>query len=75
MWSIGNEIPIRATAAGYNLSHVLSDYVRSLDNTRVVTSACKQLCPRPPIDTEWARVADPHVDDAADPFFAPLEVY
>eukprot|EP00658_Telonema_sp_P-2_P013778 TRINITY_DN15226_c0_g1_i2.p1 TRINITY_DN15226_c0_g1~~TRINITY_DN15226_c0_g1_i2.p1 ORF type:complete len:757 (+),score=163.08 TRINITY_DN15226_c0_g1_i2:176-2446(+) len=39
MWSIGNEIPMRAVPAGFNLSHVLSDYVRSLDNTRAVTSA------------------------------------
>ena len=51
------EIPMRATTAGYNLSHVLSDFVRNLDNTgRAVTSAY------------------PGVTDAADKFFAPLEV-
>jgi beta-galactosidase len=59
MWSIGNEIPMRKTAAGFNLSHVLSDYVRSLDSPhsgRAVTSAY------------------PGVGDEADKFFAPLEV-
>jgi len=57
LWSIGNEIPMRATAAGYNLSHVLADYVRSLDPSgRAVTSAY------------------PFVSDAADKFFAPLDV-
>jgi len=48
---------MRATAAGYNLSHVLSDYVRSMDpGNRAVTSAY------------------PGVTDAADKFFAPLDV-
>jgi beta-galactosidase len=59
MWSIGNEIPMRRSPAGYNLSHVLSDYVRTLDSPqsgRAVTSAY------------------PGVSDDADKFFAPLDV-
>ena len=52
-----SQIPMRASPAGYNLSHVLSDFVRSLDpaSGRAVTSAY------------------PMVTDAADKFFAPLE--
>eukprot|EP00041_Stephanoeca_diplocostata_P030799 m.940915 g.940915 ORF g.940915 m.940915 type:complete len:972 (+) comp23830_c3_seq1:346-3261(+) len=58
MWSIGNEIPMRGTPAGYNLSKVLSDYVRVLDSGsgRAVTSAY------------------PFVRNSADPFFQYLDV-
>ena len=40
LWSIGNEIPMRATPDGYNLSRTLADAVRKLDTSdRAVTSA------------------------------------
>ena len=40
MWSIGNEIPMRATKPGYKLAHELADEVRALDtSSRPVTSA------------------------------------
>ncbi len=59
MWSIGNEIPMRDTPKGHNLSAVLSEYVRELDfdgSGRAVTSAV------------------PFVQDQSDAFFAPLDV-
>lgn len=58
MWSIGNEIPMRRTPAGVNLSHVLTDYVHQLDpgSGRAVTSAY------------------PMVGNDADAFLAPLDV-
>ena len=34
MWSIGNEIPIRASPLGYNLSAQLSAFVRARDPSR-----------------------------------------
>jgi beta-galactosidase len=40
MWSIGNEIPMRASKPGYQLAHELADEVRALDTSgRPVTSA------------------------------------
>ena len=40
MWSIGNEIPIRKSQLGFNLSKTLSDFVRARDpERRPVTSA------------------------------------
>jgi beta-galactosidase len=40
MWSIGNEIPMRASKPGYQLAHELADKVRALDTSgRPVTSA------------------------------------
>ncbi|HZK80535.1 MAG TPA: glycoside hydrolase family 2 TIM barrel-domain containing protein, partial [Humisphaera sp.] len=39
LWSIGNEIPQRATARGYVIAKELSDEVRRLDTTRPVTEA------------------------------------
>ena len=40
IWSIGNEIPIRASPLGYNLSAQLAAYVRARDPSgRPVTSA------------------------------------
>ncbi len=39
LWSIGNEIPQRATARGYVIEKQLSDEVRRLDPTRPVTEA------------------------------------
>ncbi len=38
-WSIGNEIPERGTAEGARTAKMLGDYVRSLDDTRFITSA------------------------------------
>lgn len=60
MWSIGNEIPGRFTQHGYQLSAELSAFVRELD---------------PPAG--WGRgitSAYPGVSDAADQYFAPLDV-
>lgn len=39
MWSIGNEIPERATDEGDSTAFMLARYVRQLDSTRPVTSA------------------------------------
>ena len=39
LWSIGNEIPQRATARGYVIAKQLSDEVRRLDPTRPVSEA------------------------------------
>ena len=39
LWSIGNEIPQRATESGYVIAKELSDEVRRLDPTRPVTEA------------------------------------
>lgn len=39
IWSIGNEIPMRRSAAGYALAHTLANRTRLLDPTRPVTSA------------------------------------
>jgi beta-galactosidase len=38
-WSLGNEIPERASPDGTRTSKMLADYVRSLDGTRFITSA------------------------------------
>lgn len=45
MWSIGNEIPERATAEGVQTAQMLAQFVKSLDTTRVVTSAVNGLNP------------------------------
>jgi beta-galactosidase len=45
MWSIGNEIPERASAEGVQTAKTLVAYVKELDNTRVVTSAVNDLKP------------------------------
>lgn len=63
LWSIGNEIPIRHSPQGANLSAQLSAYVRALDpappsSRRALTSAY----PMPPADA------------ATDAFLAPLDV-
>jgi beta-galactosidase len=39
MWSIGNEIPQRASERGYVIARQLSDEVRRMDSTRPVTEA------------------------------------
>eukprot|EP00729_Bicosta_minor_P022233 gene22233-13917_t len=39
LWSIGNEIPMRTSQAGYKLAKELADFVRAIDPTRPVTSA------------------------------------
>ena len=39
MWSIGNEIPMRESAKGYELARELAAEVRSIDPSRAVTSA------------------------------------
>lgn len=45
MWSIGNEIPERATPEGVKTAKMLGDYIRSLDSTRPITSAVNDLKP------------------------------
>ena len=39
LWSIGNEIPMRESAKGYELARELAAEVRSIDPSRAVTSA------------------------------------
>ena len=60
MWSIGNEIPMRRTQAGWNLSAKLTSFIHDLDplsgHGRAVTSAY------------------PNVDNNADSYFKPLDV-
>jgi len=60
MWSIGNEIPDRTTSTGYALSRNLSDFIRALDPQTGFNRAITS--------------AFPGVSDAADPYFAPLDV-
>ncbi|MGN6194191.1 MAG: glycoside hydrolase family 2 TIM barrel-domain containing protein [Ginsengibacter sp.] len=43
MWSIGNEIPERATAEGVATAKLLVNYIKSLDTTRAITSAVNDL--------------------------------
>ncbi len=43
MWSIGNEIPERASAQGVATAKMLSAYIKKLDGTRPVTSAVNGL--------------------------------
>lgn len=45
MWSIGNEIPERATTAGVETAKELVAYVKGIDSTRAVTSAVNGLNP------------------------------
>ncbi len=45
MWSIGNEIPERATAEGVQTAKALTQYVKSFDTTRPVTAAVNGLNP------------------------------
>jgi beta-galactosidase len=45
LWSIGNEIPERGTAAGVETAKSLKQYVNSLDPTRLVTAAVNDLKP------------------------------
>jgi beta-galactosidase len=39
LWSIGNEIPERAEAAGAHTAKTIADHLRTLDRTRPITSA------------------------------------
>jgi len=43
MWSIGNEIPEKATPEGAQTAKILADYVKGIDNTRAVTSAVNDI--------------------------------
>src|SRR6185312_8247514 len=43
MWSIGNEIPERATAEGVATAKLLAVYIKSIDTTRAITSAVNDL--------------------------------
>jgi beta-galactosidase len=43
MWSIGNEIPERATAEGVATAKMLVDYIKTIDTTRAITSAVNDL--------------------------------
>jgi len=43
MWSIGNEIPERATSEGVATAKLLADYIKSIDTTRAITSAVNDL--------------------------------
>jgi beta-galactosidase len=45
LWSIGNEIPERGTAAGVETAKMLKQFVKSLDPTRSVTAAVNNLKP------------------------------
>jgi beta-galactosidase len=43
MWSIGNEIPERGNAEGVATAKMLANYIKSLDETRAITSAVNEL--------------------------------
>ena len=43
IWSIGNEIPEQSVPAGDSIARELSAIVKSLDNTRPITSACNRM--------------------------------
>jgi beta-galactosidase len=43
MWSIGNEIPERATSEGVATAKMLAQYIKSLDTSRAITSAVNDL--------------------------------
>jgi len=45
MWSTGNEIPERGESEGVETSKMLSDFIKTLDPTRPVTSAVNGLNP------------------------------
>jgi beta-galactosidase len=45
LWSIGNEIPERATPEGVQTAQMLRDYIKTLDPTRAITSAVNSLQP------------------------------
>jgi beta-galactosidase len=45
LWSIGNEIPERGTAAGVETAKMLKQYVKSLDPSRSITAAVNDLKP------------------------------
>jgi beta-galactosidase len=45
MWSIGNEIPEKASPLGYQTAQKLADYVRAKDPTRPVTAAVDGMAP------------------------------
>ena len=63
MWSIGNEIPMRDSPAGYNFSSALAAFVRQLDGgSRAVTTG------------RAVTSAVPGVSDRDDKFMAPLDV-
>lgn len=88
MWSIGNEVGERTgDSDGYAWCRKQADYVRSLDNTRFITSAVpalfEELTSAPPTNPEDIfellnfRPADPQHDrwgTVTRPFFNPLDV-
>lgn len=45
LWSIGNEIPERNKPEGVKLAKTQSDYIRTLDSSRMITSAVNGLGP------------------------------
>ena len=63
LWSIGNEIPMRDSPAGYNLSAALAAYVRHLDGGSRGVSTGRAITS-----------AVPFVSDRDDKFMAPLDV-
>lgn len=45
MWSIGNEIPERGTAAGVKTASMLANHIRQMDTTRPITAGVNGLNP------------------------------
>src|SRR5664279_928329 len=43
LWSIGNEIPERATTGGAKTAHLLAGYVNEIDSSRTITSAVNNV--------------------------------
>lgn len=80
MWSIGNEIPERdGSGQGYAYSRQLSDLVRSLDDTRLVTAGLNNIGKRrlemleANLQTAQAGERD-YFGELSEGFLAPLDV-
>jgi beta-galactosidase len=45
LWSIGNEIPERGKPEGARLANIQADFIRSIDSSRMITSAVNSIGP------------------------------
>lgn len=78
MWSTGNEIPDRGGLGnGFELATMLSEYMRSVDNTRLVTNAfCSfwgGLCDKEQVDNPSFK-DDVYMEKRSEPFVNNLDI-
>lgn len=75
MWSIGNEIPeLTGFSEGYVYARKLAEFIRSLDNTRAITSALTESSLYPLVESSDRGIPDELWIEHSSKFTEPLDV-